>query len=105
MAGSVFQIDDASTLDTILSVKKRISALNCQFPVRRQRLVYSAGPHGINPLADDDTLGNICVKRDGTAMFDVLLADVSPDKAAKLGRMVLQIIRLDLPQTLILSYR
>ncbi len=88
MTGAIISIDDASAADTILSVKERVFAANRQLPVRRQRLVYRPGPHGINPLADDETLGGAGVARDGTAELDVLLADLTEEDATSLGREV-----------------
>ena len=88
MAGSVMLIDDVCAWDTILNVKKRVFALNFQFPVRRQRLVYTTGPRGMDPLADHETLGRVGVSQDGTAELDVLLVDLTAAEAYKLGRMV-----------------
>jgi hypothetical protein len=60
--------------------------------VRRQRLMYRPGPHGMEPLADDDTLGGAGVAQDGTAELDVLLTEVSFREAcslwAEVGRKV-----------------
>ena len=75
MTGEATTIDDASVADTILSVKQRVFASNPNMSVRRQRLMYRPGPHGINPLADDETLGGAGVARDGTAELDVLLVE------------------------------
>jgi hypothetical protein len=93
MAGAAVVINDASDADTIMSVKKRVFAANRQLPVRRQRLVYRPGPHGINPLADDETLGGAGVARDGTAELDVLLADLTEEEVAALGHMVQRIAK------------
>ncbi len=43
----------------------------------RQRLVYSAGPHGMEPLADNETLGGAGVARDGSAKLSMTLADLT----------------------------
>jgi hypothetical protein len=88
MAGAAIAIDDAAAADTILSVKQRVFALNPKLFVRRQRLVYSAGPRGMDALADDETLGGAGVARDGTAELDVLVADLTAAEAAELGRQV-----------------
>ncbi len=88
MSGASFVIDDASAADKIRSVKRRVFALNPMLPVRRQRLVYSAGPHGIDALADDETLGGAGVAQDGTAVLDVLLADLTTAEAHALGSRV-----------------
>ena len=88
MIGAAIAIDDASAADTILSVKQRVFASNRQLPVRQQRLMYRPGPHGINPLADDETLGGAGVARDGTAELDVLLAEITAKQAAVLGEKV-----------------
>jgi hypothetical protein len=56
--------------------------------VRRQRLVYSAGPRGMDALADDETLGGAGVARDGSAELDVLVADLTAAEAAELGSQV-----------------
>jgi hypothetical protein len=83
MNGAAIAIDDVSAVDTILSVKKRAFAANEMLDVRRQRLLYSAGPYGMNPLADDETLSGAGVARDGSAELDVLLADLTEAEAAK----------------------
>ena len=83
MNGAAIAIDDVSAVDTILSVKKRAFAANEMLDVRRQRLVYSAGPYGMNPLTDDETLGGAGVAQDGSAELDVLLADLSEAEEAK----------------------
>ena len=88
MTGADIAIDDASAADTVLSVKERVFAANRQLPVRRQRLVYRPGPHGINPLADDETLGGAGVAQDGSAELDVLLTEVSAEEAAELAEKV-----------------
>ena len=83
MTGAAIAINDASATDTILSVKQRVFAANPEFSVRRQRLMYRPGPHGIAPLADFETLGGAGVAQDGTAELDVLIAG-----DAELGRKV-----------------
>ena len=88
MTGAAISIDDAVAADTILSVKQRVFAANRQLFVRRQRLVYRAGPRGMDALADDETLGGAGVAQDGSAKFDVLLADLTPEGAAALGAKV-----------------
>ncbi len=93
MAGAAIAIDDAAAADTILSVKQRLFALNRKMFVRRQRLVYSAGPRGMDALADDETLGGAGVARDGTAELDVLVADLTAVEAAELGEKVLPGLR------------
>ena len=77
MTGATIAIDDASAIDTILSVKERVFAANRKMPVRRQRLVYRPGPRGMDALADNETLGGAGVAQDGSAELDVLLADLS----------------------------
>ena len=88
MAGAAIAIDDASASDTVLSVKERVFAVNRKMSVRRQRLVYSAGPRGIDPLADDETLGGAGVAQDGSAELDVLLADLTDAETAELNDKV-----------------
>ncbi len=88
MAGAAIAIDDAAAADTILSVKQRVFAANPKLFVRRQRLVYSAGPRGMDSLADDETLGGAGVARDGTAELDVLVADLTEAESGELGRQV-----------------
>ncbi len=88
MTGAVIVIDDASAADSILSVKHRVFAANPAFLVRRQLLVYRPGPHGINPLADNETLGGSGVARDGTAELDVLLLNLTEAEVEKLGPKV-----------------
>jgi hypothetical protein len=90
MTGAAIDIDDASPTDTILSVKERIFAANRELPVCQQRLVYRPGPHGIEPLSDDETLGGAGVARDGSAELDVLVADLTAAQAAELGRTLLE---------------
>jgi hypothetical protein len=89
MTGASIAIDDASATDTILSVKERVFALNRQYRVHRQRLIYRPGPQGMHALADDETLGGTCVARDGTAELDVLLADLTAAESAELCEKVL----------------
>ena len=93
MAGAAIAIDDLSTRTKILTVKKRVFAANPKLFVRRQRLVYRPGPFGINPLADDETLGGAGVARDGTAELDVLMADLTAAEAASLGEKVRSCLR------------
>jgi hypothetical protein len=88
MTGASIAIHDASATDSVLSVKQRVFAANRQLSVRRQRLVYSAGPRGMDALADDETLGGAGVARDGSAELDVLLADLTEADDAELGRAV-----------------
>ena len=88
MAGAAIVINDAAATDTILSVKQRVFALSPKLFVRRQRLVYSAGPRGMDALADDETLGGAGVARDGTAELDVLVADLTAAEAKELGHQV-----------------
>jgi hypothetical protein len=87
MTGATITIDDATATDTILSVKERVFSASAitKLPVHRQRLMYRPGPHGINPLADDETLGGAGVARDGTAELDVLLADLTAEEVVALG--------------------
>ena len=89
MTGATIVIDDASAVDTIQSVKHRVFAADRQLPVRRQRLVYRPGPRGMDALADDETLGGAGVAQDGTAVLDVLLADLTAAEAKELGEQVL----------------
>ncbi len=89
MAGAAIAIHDAAATDTILSVKQRVFAANHKLFVRRQRLVYSAGPRGMDALADDETLGGAGVAQDGSAELDVLVADLTEAEAAELGHQVL----------------
>ncbi len=88
MTGAAIVIDDVAKTDSIRSVKERLFAVNRQLPVRRQQLVYRPGPHGIEPLADDETLGGAGVARDGTAELDVLLAELTAAEVAALGKQV-----------------
>ncbi len=89
MNGAVIVIENASAADTILSVKRRVFATNRELPVRRQRLVYRPGPHGMNSLANDETLGGAGVAQDGSAELDVLLVDLAMAEAADLGPTLL----------------
>jgi hypothetical protein len=87
MTGAVIEIQGASTDDTIRSVKRRVFALNRQLFVHRQRLMYRPGPHGIEPLPDNETLGGAGVAQDGSAELDVLLADPA-EQVKELGLQV-----------------
>ena len=78
MTGAVIEIDGASDADTIRSVKYRVFASNRELRVRQQRLMYRPGPRGMEPLADNETLGSAGVAQDGTAELDVLLAEEEP---------------------------
>jgi hypothetical protein len=89
MTGATIVIDDASAADTMRSVKERVFAANYRLPVRRQRLMYRPGPRGIEPLADDDTLGGAGVAQDGTAVIDMLLADLTAAEQTELDQKVL----------------
>ena len=86
--GAPITIEDASAADTIRSVKQRVYAANRGLHVRRQRLMYRPGPRGIEPLADNETLGGAGVAQDGTAVIDVLLVDLSVADKMKLGPKV-----------------
>ena len=88
MTGAAIAIDDASSTDTILSVKQRVFAANRKMSVRRQRLVYRPGPRGMDPLADDETLDGAGVARDGSAELDVLLADLTAEELIEIGESV-----------------
>ena len=88
MNGAAIAINDSSAADTILSVKQRVFAANRKLYVRRQRLVYSAGPRGMDPLSDDETLGGACVAQDGSAELDVLMVDLTTAEVAELGPKV-----------------
>jgi hypothetical protein len=90
MTGAAIVIDDASAADTIVSIKQRVFAASAtlKLPVCRQRLMYRPGPHGINPLADDETLGGAGVAEDGTAELDVLLAELTAEEMEALDRKV-----------------
>ena len=89
MTGTAIAINNAAADDSILCIKQRVFAANRKLFVRRQRLMYTAGPHGMNPLADDETLGGAGVVQDGSAELDVLLADLTHREVAALGRQVL----------------
>jgi hypothetical protein len=84
MTGATIAIDDASASDTILSVKQRVFSANPKLYVHRQRIMYRPGPHGMEPLADDETLGGAGVARDGSAELDVLLVDVTEAEVKEL---------------------
>jgi hypothetical protein len=88
MAGDAIAIHNAAAADSILIVKERVFAANRKLFVRRQRLVYSAGPRGMDALADDETLGGAGVAQDGSAELDVLVADLTEADDAELGRAV-----------------
>ena len=92
MTGATIAIDDASATDKIRSIKERVFAANRKLPVRRQRLVYRPGPHGIEPLADDETLGGAGVAQDGTAELDVLLAALTEVEVNALGPKVSRLV-------------
>ena len=79
---------DMDTTDTILTVKEYMHAGNDKLLVRRQRLVYSAGPHGMNALADDETLGGAGVAQDGSAELDLTLVPLTAAEAAEFDQEV-----------------
>ena len=81
-------IDDAAAADTIWSVKERVFAANRKFPALRQRLMYRPGLRGISPLANGETLGGAGVAQDGSAVIDVLLADLTAAERKALGPQV-----------------
>ena len=89
---TVERIDDASAADTILDIKETLWNSNRMFPAHRQRLVYRPGPRGMEPLADDETLGGAGVAQDGTAELDVLLAEVTEAEVAELDAKVQYIL-------------
>ncbi len=89
MVGGTITIPDATAPDTILSIKERVFALNRTLFVRRQRLVYTAGPRGMDALANDETLGGAGVAQDGSAKLDVLVADLTAADLEELGEEVL----------------
>ncbi len=89
MTGAAIVIDDASTTDSILSVKRRVFAANRELPLHRQRLVYRPGPRGIDALADDETLGGAGVAQDGSAELDVLLEELTEAEKADLSARLL----------------
>ena len=74
--------------DTIMMAKERIFDSDPSLYVLRQRLVYRPGPHGMEALADDETLGNAGVAQDGSAVFDVELVDLKEMEAFDLGSTV-----------------
>jgi hypothetical protein len=88
MTGAVIVIDDASAADRIPDIKERIFSASRKMPVRRQRLIYRPGPRGMEPLADDETLGGAGVAQDGTAVIDVLLVEFSTAEVEELGDKV-----------------
>jgi hypothetical protein len=77
MTGATITIDDATATNTILGIKHRVFAVNRNLHVHEQRLMYRPGPRGIEPLADDETLGGAGVAQDGSAVLDVLMTDAS----------------------------
>ena len=85
MTGAAILIDDASVTDTILSVKERVFAVNREFLVPRQRLVYRPGPHGLDSLANDETLGGAGVAQDGAAELDVLIEPSTEEEVKARG--------------------
>ena len=89
MTGATITIDGASAADTIMSVKERVFAVNQKLPVHRQRLMYRPGPHGMDALANYETLGGAGVARDGSAELDVLLEPLTEEEVKELGPKVL----------------
>ena len=88
MSGTAIAIDNASATDTILDVKQRVFAANRRLFVRRQRLIYRPGPHGMDALADDETLGGAGVAQDGSAELDVLMEPLTKVVENALGEEV-----------------
>ncbi len=68
-------IDDAVATDMILEIKQRVFAANRKLFVRRQRLMYRAGPRGMDKLDDYDTLDDAGVAQDGSAELYLKLWD------------------------------
>ncbi len=89
-SGNSIILDDASADETIRSIKERVYSLVTKLPVRRQRLVYSAGPRGMDALADDETLGGAGVAQNGSAELDVLLVDVTAKHSNVIAQEVCQ---------------
>ncbi len=50
--------------------------------------MYSAGPLGMDALADDETLGDAGVAQDGSAVLDVLVAGLAEAEATELDQKV-----------------
>jgi hypothetical protein len=88
MTGATIVIDDAAAGDTVLSVKQRVFAANRMLYVRRQRLMYRPSPRGMNPLADDETLGGAGVAQDGSAVIDILMEGLTDAEASDLDMQV-----------------
>ncbi len=88
MTGATIAIDDASAADSILSVKQRVFTANRRLPMHRQRLMYRPGPHGLEPLADSETLGGAGVAQDGSAELDVLIEPLTERELAVIGHKV-----------------
>ena len=88
MDGVAIVVDAVSAIDTILNVKRRVYELDRKLHFRRQRLMYTPGPFGMDPLANNETLGGAGVAQDGSAKLDVLLPDLTPDEVYDLGHMV-----------------
>jgi hypothetical protein len=80
MTGAAIAIDDATAADTILRVKQRVFAVDRRLHVYRQRLMYRPGPHGIEPLANDETLGGAGVAQHGSAELDMLMVDLTAEE-------------------------
>ncbi len=78
MSGAAVELCVAAT-DTVRALKARVFAANGNFRVDAQHIVYRAGPRGIAPLDDEQTLGGAGVARDGSAVLDVL---IEPSKRA-----------------------
>ena len=106
MTGATIAIDKASAADTVLTIKQCVFAANRKLPVRRQRLVYSDGPYGIDALADEETLGGAGVAQDGTAKLDLLLDEQTEAQVAELNQMVWRhSVRTNLPLSLIYLHK
>jgi hypothetical protein len=73
--GVSIAIDDAAATDTILEIKQRVFAACRKLYVRRQRLVYRAGPFGMDELQDEETLSDAGVAQDDSAELDLKLWD------------------------------
>jgi hypothetical protein len=107
MNGAAISIDSVSAADKIISIKQRVFAANHKLSVRRQRLVYQPGPFGMDPLADDETLGGAGVAQDGSAKLDVLLADLTAAELAQIeskARCLIVISSIKLLMVLALSH-
>ena len=89
MAGETLVLDNVLLDNTVLEIKGRVCQVWRHMREHRQRIMFRAGPHGMTPLADEMTLGDAGVTRDGSAVLDVLVLVPTVEEVIQLSDEVL----------------